>query len=1137
MTKNRIIKYLLTLTLILQSVALPNMVQPTVAEAAVQPNVAEAEFGISLKLSNFKTAVMGDSETAVTATYDGKPCWVMDCLKGNASRQINLSFKEDFVSDITAEYKVEVDYFDYGTGYFGYYYDSVESDNRFGQLFYLDNSRKWKTAEFTLSNADFNKGIDRKFDLRLTINPPEMIASGQTISSSSVAISRIKVTRIPGKNPVYVTSDIDESGNSFPWYSKEKIIHNHFTNRTDEDLELNIRYTALSDEDKRLLFDKSEQLTIAAGETVDRDLDISEYDMCNLYDYNVFITNDNISSEFEPLEFCIIKTDPDGIKNRNVYIGTHMWKHENYADGVSVMDKANIGGMRVDVPWWYVEATANGAGNYTLWGTDIGNLIEELLDNNIQVLPLLSSQSFIYARNHNIFPSTQTQLDAFRKYMSYIGEEFAKKGVEYFEIWNEPDVHNGALLDDGVTEMGGASYVPVYNIAQEEIKKANPNAKVMGAATCWASTSDVFLQQAIDAGWADTIDVFSGHPYYRTADEKSVAAQSVIKWKEKIAEAGGPEDIEVWDSECGLTTADDSVGTDKNQANWLTRKCIYMRSMDAGDVIGLFKFEQSGIVAYDREDMYGNARPYKADELFNCKPYTPKISLLQIAAQCYIMADSEPTGIFDKDENVRVYKYKSNKFGKDIISLYSTDTEDVVTLKLDAAQLDYYDEFGNMETIYSDDGIYTFTVDERPMYLVGDFCDPEVVENRFGYSKYVVNSSKNDIASFNVIAPDDTYTVEADFGYGLSLAEKSEFNGGRATVKTAVSLDKDNLSYVTVRIKKDGKTVQKSQIKIVSNEVAVSKLTATLPDTSDLNRWQGEMTIENASQTKAAKGYIQFTYPESFAELKKIDIGIIPRGTTGKATFSLPEIVEKGEYNVNYNIVLDSGEVVSSSVKLDFTVAMYAENKPTIDGIIDKGEWEENSAMYINKESQYKSLIKAQPWRGTNDLSGRFVVEWDEENFYLMADIVDDVHMNDWDGRSTYLGDSLQVGVYYGNQGYIVAGQGATTFHQLTIAKTKDGNDEAYRHLSQDNFWKDEGYWENYECAITRNGNHTYYEFKIPWSSLLKSGQNPIEGNSLGFSAMVNDNDGGGRKGWLEYASGIGETKDTSLFTAIKLIK
>ena len=1128
MKKQFLFKRLLIIILLFRNFVIP-------VSAETNSDIALVNFNEKLELTNIQTAVMGDTEAPVRAKYDDVECWLMDCLKGNSSRYINLTFKDSFVDDITAEYKFEIDYYDYGTGYFGYYYDSVESDNRFGKLFYLENQKKWRTAEFTLNNAEFKKGIDGKYDFRLTINAP--LSNSCKTSSSSVAISRIKVTKTPLKNPVYVTADIDESGNTFSWFSDKKIIHNHFVNRTENELNVNVRYVALAEESQTTLFDKTEQLTLKAGEKLDKDLDISEYDTCNLYNYYVYITGNNISSEFIPLQFAVIKTDPNGIKNRNVYMGNHIWKYDNYEEGIDVISKTNIGGMRIDVPWWYVESPDSGAGNYTLWGTPIGNLIEGYLEKDVQVLPLITSQSFVYTSRHDNFPSTEVQLTAYRKLMKYLGEEFAKKGVEQFEIWNEPDVHNGAILDDGVTEMGGASYVPVYNIAKEELKKANPNAKVMGAATCWADSSDIFLQAALDAGWAKTIDVFSGHPYYRNPDEKTVAAESVKKWKDKIAEYGGPEDIEVWDSEVGLTTADSSVGTVKNQANWLARKCIYMRSMDAGDVVGLFKFEMPGIVEYDREDMYGTAYPYNADELFNCKPYTPKISLLEVAAECYVMADSEPVGIFDKDENVRIYKYKSNKFNKDVIPLYSVNTEDIVTLELGAQQLDYYDEFGNMETLYSDDGIYTFTVDERPMYLVGDFPKLNVLENnKFNYSKLVVNSSKNDVASINVFASDNkNYEIEVECGNGLETVSNNGFNGNVALAEIGVSLEKNNNSYVTFRVKNGEKTVQKSQIKIISNDVVVSNLKAEMADKQNLNRWNGEMTIENASQTRAAKGYIQFTYPESFAKLSKIDIGIIPKGKTGVVKFNLPEIAEKGAYNVNYDIVLNSGEKISSSAKIDFTLAVYAETKPKIDGIIEKNEWAESSAMFVNKESQYKSLIKTEPWRGTNDLSGKFVVEWDEENFYLMADITDDVQYNEWNGKDTWRGDSLQVGIYFGSQGYIVAGQGATTFHQITIAQTPNGP-EAYRHLSQNNSYE-VGYYQNYECAITRKGNHTYYEFMIPWSSLLKPGDQPKEGNSLGFSAMVNDNDGTGRRGWLEYASGIGEAKDTSLFTAIKLIR
>ena len=49
--------------------------------------------------------------------------------------------------------------------------------------------------------------------------------------------------------------------------------------------------------------------------------------------------------------------------------------------------------------------------------------------------------------------------------------------------------------------------------------------------------------------------------------------------------------------------------------------------------------------------------------------------------------------------------------------------------------------------------------------------------------------------------------------------------------------------------------------------------------------------------------------------------------------------------------------------------------------------------------------------------------------------------------------------------------------------------------------------------------------------------QQPKEGDTLGYSFLINKDDGEGRNDSDEYASGIGLSKDTSLFTVLKLIK
>ncbi|UUZ80239.1 hypothetical protein LJK88_35705 [Paenibacillus sp. P26] len=62
----------------------------------------------------------------------------------------------------------------------------------------------------------------------------------------------------------------------------------------------------------------------------------------------------------------------------------------------------------------------------------------------------------------------------------------------------------------------------------------------------------------------------------------------------------------------------------------------------------------------------------------------------------------------------------------------------------------------------------------------------------------------------------------------------------------------------------------------------------------------------------------------------------------------------------------------------------------------------------------------------------------------------------------------------------------------------------------------------------------TIYELALPWSELK-----PIlpDDGLLSFSFLVNDNDGQGRKGWIEWGSGIGGSKDSKLFKPVRLVK
>jgi len=57
-------------------------------------------------------------------------------------------------------------------------------------------------------------------------------------------------------------------------------------------------------------------------------------------------------------------------------------------------------------------------------------------------------------------------------------------------------------------------------------------------------------------------------------------------------------------------------------------------------------------------------------------------------------------------------------------------------------------------------------------------------------------------------------------------------------------------------------------------------------------------------------------------------------------------------------------------------------------------------------------------------------------------------------------------------------------------------------------------------------------KFFWPWKEL-----NPLEpgrGKLFSFSILVNDNDGAGRRGWIEWASGIGQGKNPKLYAVCR---
>jgi hypothetical protein len=75
----------------------------------------------------------------------------------------------------------------------------------------------------------------------------------------------------------------------------------------------------------------------------------------------------------------------------------------------------------------------------------------------------------------------------------------------------------------------------------------------------------------------------------------------------------------------------------------------------------------------------------------------------------------------------------------------------------------------------------------------------------------------------------------------------------------------------------------------------------------------------------------------------------------------------------------------------------------------------------------------------------------------------------------------------------------------------------------------------NGQLAITRDQEqNTVYELSLPWSEVAPI--KPEKNGNISFSLLVNDNDGSGRKGFIEWGGGIGDGKISSKFRSMQWV-
>ena len=251
----------------------------------------------------------------------------------------------------------------------------------------------------------------------------------------------------------------------------------------------------------------------------------------------------------------------------------------------------------------------------------------------------------------------------------------------------------------------------------------------------------------------------------------------------------------------------------------------------------------------------------------------------------------------------------------------------------------------------------------------------------------------------------------------------------------------------------------------------------------------------------------------------------LPKGRRAqRQEYALPTGISLGmEKGLPVSVTVDTGmDIVSKRPKVYYVPCRRA-SRITIDGSL--GDWNLDSPINLGKAGHFQELEPGK-WSGPDDLSAEIWTGWDDQNFYLAARVRDDVFCQNESDAEMWKGDSVQFAL---DPLHLESPDG---IYEIGLAQTGKGP-QVYCWQSPQG--ERTGLMKEASLAVVRSGEFTIYEVSIPLSVLEPL--EPSSGKTIGFSILLNDDDGQGRKGWLEWTSGIGREKSPSLYGDLTFIE
>jgi hypothetical protein len=242
-----------------------------------------------------------------------------------------------------------------------------------------------------------------------------------------------------------------------------------------------------------------------------------------------------------------------------------------------------------------------------------------------------------------------------------------------------------------------------------------------------------------------------------------------------------------------------------------------------------------------------------------------------------------------------------------------------------------------------------------------------------------------------------------------------------------------------------------------------------------------------------------------------------------------------GDVSVRYDEAVEAGDGSKSATVVDAetpTEAVSTDELPSLigrsdvaaagpvpltdDGEVDWAAMTKRPTMHVPGNEEDVHVLGTATGENTVDVTADVSLAYDDEALYFAADVTDDQH-HATAGKGMWQADNIQLAGAadgYGPEIGFSHAEGESHVVRWRAGQARAGPDAI-------------------DLETSREGEVTTYRARIPWEALYP--ETPSAGDAVPFSFLINESDGEGRVGWVEWTPGIGELKSADPLGSIQL--